>query len=161
VLIDYLLAETIELFISPPEHVPLPSEVSSELIGFVHGAFIARRDHPLFKKTSLKIADIFTYPFASARNSILRKKFSLNSSSFVCDNDSVLFELVETSDVICVSTLQSAAKWLESGRLTKLQPLDFHFEPSEVLVTQIRGRTMSPIAREVVQICRTCLAASS
>ena len=156
------MAETIEMFMSPPEHVTLPSEFSTELIGYVQGGFFARKDHPLTRiKKNFEIKDIFKYPYVLARESILHKRFAQNGNLFICENDAVLFELVETSDAICVSTLQSAAEWLKSDRLTQLQPLDFHFEQSEVLAVSIRGRTLSPMAREVIGICRKYLAHSS
>jgi len=154
VLARYLLTEAIEFFISVPENLGLPAEIETQRIGHVYGGFYVRTGHPLCGRRGLVMRDILAYPLANARQSSLRSRFDCDGGSIICDNYSLVYELMQISDTVCISTRRAAAGEVEAGRLALLEAEDYIFESSEVVVGHIAGRTMSPMANEVVDFCR-------
>jgi DNA-binding transcriptional LysR family regulator len=157
VLARYLVTEAIEFFVSVQEHVALPVGIETQHVGYVYGGFYVRSGHPLCARGKLKLRDIFAYPLASVRQSTLHQRCGLHAGSFVCDNFTLIHELVRMSDVVGISTRRTAAGEIAAGRLTLLEAEDFTFQPSEVVVGRIAGRAMSPVASEIVQYCRNWL----
>jgi len=157
-LVDYLKSEAIEMFISPQEHVVLPAETETRVIGIARGGFYVRSGHPLCAGPKLTLAEIFEYPLVSARQSDLLSQVERHAGTIVCDNYALIHQILQDSDAVCIATQHSAASEIAAGRLTLLAPEDFSFQPSPVVVAKIAGRTISPVAREVVDYCEKWLA---
>lgn len=158
VLVTYLMTEAIELFVSPPEHVDLPGDVETREIGTIQGGFYVRAGHPLSGRKDVTIEEIMQYPLTTARQTTLPELVARNAGTFVCDNYAVVFDLLRESNAVCITARRSIAKEVEAGEMTMLKPSDLELQPSPVVVATIRGRSMSPMASEIVEFCREWLA---
>ena len=159
-LVRYLMTEAIEIFISAPEHVELPAAIQTRVIGHFQGGFYVRAGHPLLSRSKPTLQETLQYPLASARPTSLLPLAGRKTAMIVCDNYTLVHELVRMSDAVCISTRRTAEQEVEAGTLALLTPVDFRFEPSEVVVARIAGRTMSPLAEQVVDYCSQWLAAT-
>lgn len=165
VLVQALIDDEIELLLGPGP-LDFPSEIEAKSIGGrVSAAFIVRASHPLSRVDGLELEDILRYPLACSVEIPWAQREGLPAAAFVCDNFHIIREMIADSDLIWVCPRHFVSAQVDSGLLSVLKvkssPLtndDSPFAVSEVLVGRLRGRTMSPLAAEVVAFCEAYFA---
>lgn len=164
ILIDALLADEIELFIGPGP-IAFPSEIELHNIGDQSAAFVVRANHPLLKQGKVQLDDVLNYPLGCSVEISWAERLGVPSGAFICDNFHIIREITVDTDVIWICPPHFVASELLSGILyaldVPLSPLNDPVSPFatiEVYVAKLRGRSMSPIAEEVIDYCRRSFA---
>lgn len=160
ILIDALLADEIELFIGPGP-IAFPNEIECQEIGRQSAAFVVRATHPLLQQERIRLDEVLDHPLGCSVEISWAERLGVPSGAFICDNLHIIREIVLDTDVVWVCPPAFVARELESGVLSLLEvpssPLTDPASPFAsiaVHVARLKGRSMSPLAEEVLDYCR-------
>ncbi len=156
-LLSDLLNGDLEMVFCDTGHIELGPEITVEPLGSVTLALIARAGHPLAAVPNLSLEDIGAYPIAHSeyqQATAFHARGPFSSGALFCDNYDILRQLVLTSDVLCISSLEMMAQGVEQGRLVRLSVAGLAPQRSEIAVLRLKAQECSPAARAVI----TCIA---
>jgi DNA-binding transcriptional LysR family regulator len=168
VLLGALLEDKIDLFVSPK--VPdMPSAIDYVEAGKMMAVFVVRSDHPLAARSPVKLSDVLEFPLAGpAQIPWANSDEGTPKGSFICENLQITMDVVFRSDLVWITDPGLIERELKAGRLKKLEvpnsPLTevgSDFAESKVIVGWLKGRTLTPLAEQIVTLCQTCLSRSS
>lgn len=162
VLIEALIEDEIELLVGPGP-IDLPAEIETHAIGgWLSAAFIVRASHPLAGAPEIELRDVLQFPLACSVEIPWARMDGIASGAFICDNFHIICEMVTDSDLVWVCPRHFVVKQVESGLLSALtvrnSPLsdeDSPFAVNDVIVGRLKGRTLSPLAAEVIAFCKS------
>jgi DNA-binding transcriptional LysR family regulator len=165
VLLEALLEDEIDLFIAPGI-ADMPREIETETVGAISAAFIVRPGHPLAAAADVGLDEVLDFPLAApAEIPWIAQDGGAPQGVFICSNTHVTQKIVLESDMVWISQTHTIANELRDGLLVELKvagsPLespDSPFAESEVVIGSLAGRTISPLANEVIRLCRECFA---
>lgn len=160
ILIDALLADEIELFIAPGP-IAFPGEIDVHEISYRSAAFVVRAAHPLLKYDQVQLDNVLDYPLGCSVEISWAERLGVPAGAFICDNFHIIREVVIDTDVIWVCPPHFVKDELENGTLVVLDvprsPLNDPASPFaaiSVYVARLKGRSMSPLAKEVAGFCQ-------
>jgi DNA-binding transcriptional LysR family regulator len=159
-LLKSLQSEEIEFFIAETRDIPVDGEIAVTPLTRQHGSLFCRSGHPLLTKEKPAIADVLACGFASMnmpRSLLPLFKNALELSAEMTlpvviesDNVGVLTEVVSNEDLIMLMSPEAVAREITTGRLCALVVEGFPDLFAEIGIVQLRGRSLSPAARLVV-----------
>lgn len=159
-LLPKLMDETIELLVSLDPMGKIPSEIEAQKIGVLDSAFCVRFGHPLANRGRLTIEDILNFPLACQEEPTPLLRYGHNLNVLVCDNYRVMYEFMLLNDAVCLCPRQIAALDIEASRLAMLDVVNWKSRQIPIFAGWHRGRTLSPIASQIVETSRTYFAAA-
>ncbi|MDB5873934.1 MAG: LysR family transcriptional regulator [Ramlibacter sp.] len=159
-LLDYVRNEEHDFFVGDTRDVLRDGPFAVRLIGRQAGGFYARGKHPLFKRATVKLADLVPYGIASGRlpieiNAFLLKLMGLGTEEKLpvaveCDDVHLLKCIALSTDTIIVSTDAIVAEEMAAKKIRPVLPADFPQAYSELGVVTLAGRTQSPVAQYAI-----------
>ena len=157
VLISLLNSDEIEFLIAENTFSPIHPEIEHQKIGSTEGVFFVRNGHPLLQQETIVPGDILSYPVACQEEpvSLLKRKPDLNV--LVCDNHSLMQEVALSSDAICIFPEQFS-KLHTQNKMKRLLIHGWKPRATPIIAGWVRGRRLSPIARQIVESIRTLFA---
>lgn len=157
-LMEDLLDGKIDLMISPRK-TPLPSfDLCSEDIGGFSNVLVARYSHPLFAQASIAEADLASFPLAAVASHPLRPVFRA-AGAFICENDSIIREVVLNSDAVWMASRQIVAADLARGSLRRLEIDGIPEMAVPVALIHLAARPPTALAQQLVDWAKAFLAA--
>lgn len=167
-LLELLLDESIELFVSHTHALSAQSRIIIEPIGHFQLGFFVRHNHPILRHPSLSIKLLHEYPLASHTFEDSRDYSEQATRHVLAEwprqltNDSILGlkSAMPYSDMILFTARCLVADEIGAGKLVPLatEPLDLlpHFQMG---IVRLAGRSLSPLAEHVTGLIRTYLSA--
>jgi len=155
ILMQELINNQIDLFVSPDYHDEVPPEIEIQRLGSVSVSLVVRAAHPLAGKREITFSDIANWPFATTTDA----RWPGDPGLFICDSYYVMREVVLESDVIWLCARQFAEKDIDEGRMVVLSVPDAPapLDPTPVVVGRLRGRSYSRFESEVIEFFETHL----
>jgi len=161
-LLNHLLNERIEFFISSVTNIAESSDITITRTGRNRGTFFCRRDHPLLKQHLPTLSDIKTYGIATARlppqvQTDLRAMLGFRTDenlpmALECDNLMVVRDVVLRTDALMFCLHASIREDIAAGNLVELPSLT----PTKVYthfgIVQLADRTMAPATALLMKI---------
>ena len=147
VLMQELVDNRIDLFISPDYRGAIFPEIEVRKIGSVATDLIVRVGHPLAGRKDLTFAELANWPFATPHDA----KWPGDPGLFICDNYHIMREIVLDSDLVWFCARQFAREQLDAGSmvtLTVLDPPDF-LDATPIVIGRLKGRNPAPIDGEL------------
>lgn len=126
-------------------------------------------DHPLARRRAVSVAEVVDYPLAvGSRGVTARQLFDLSCSvqglsyepAFVSNFSSVLLPLVRTPDIV-LSGYLTAVHLIENGTLVARPFVEAQMQQRRLQLLSLEGRTLSPLARALVQQLAAAIAGGS
>ena len=162
-LLERLLAEDIEFFVSDVRDIPHDPRVHIASIGRQHGHCYVRAKHPLAGRRCT-LAQAWKHGVASTRLPAQVKAAlgrlmglppgKLPTMAFECDDVALLRTLAMSSDTVLASTDAAVAADVAAGRLVRLSIRSWPPIASEMGIVSLAGRTPSPMALRAMQRLR-------
>lgn len=160
VLLESLLNETIEFFISYTKTLQSRTDIDIEPLGTLPLAFFVRRDHPLQEAGAAKTTgQIQQYPLVSHVLSDYHYNKKLGNESdliawpsrMLSENASILKTVTVETDAVLMTAHAVVAEELAEGKLVSLKskalgPKRF----TELGVVSLHNRSLSPLAKRVI-----------
>jgi DNA-binding transcriptional LysR family regulator len=156
-LVHQLLDDQIELIFANTWLIRDIPDLEITSIGTMNLAVIVRADHPLARRSQLRVEDLANFPQASAPVSNPGTTGE-RASIFTCENFHVLRDLVLETDCVWLASSIAVETDIAEGRLLALDVSNFRDSVSEVAMVHRRGRTLSPAALELTRHMRSLLA---
>lgn len=128
-----------------------------EALGAITTCALVRRNHPLALASYIDIAAALNYPTLCITD-LSDSRLNSNKGGVVCTDFSVLKNAALYSDGILIGYPNLVRPELNEGSLIELRIDKFEFERSEVGVVYRRGRTLSKLARSMIEDVRKTLA---
>ena len=150
VLVESLKSDLIEMFCCPAGYIEVPSDVEGEPLGSMTPVCVVRGGHPLAQRKKLKVADLASFPWASSVDPPISDSV-LNPVRFNCDNYHILLEAVLASEMVCICSKDFVADHLEVGTLCEIQVEGLPMPVTNLQLVKLRGRVLSPLAKDAVQ----------
>lgn len=154
-LLEALQADRIELFFFPESHVDPGADVEVDAIGTMRAACVVRAGHPLAGRRGLTVDDLASFPWAS---SVEPGDLGTRSVSppargrLTCDNYHVLRDAVMASDLVFICSTTFVARELAEGSLREIAVEGIPLPPTRLYMAKLRGRVISPLAREAARL---------
>jgi DNA-binding transcriptional LysR family regulator len=155
-LVKELLDDQIELVFGNSWTIRNIADIEITLIGTMKLAFVVRADHPLVRRSQIRIEDLAEFPQASAPRPDQGSP-SEQAGVFTCENFHVLRDVVLDTDCVWLASPVALRNDIIEGRLLTLDVLDLKNKVSEVAMVHRRGRTLSPAAVELTRQMRSLL----
>jgi DNA-binding transcriptional LysR family regulator len=159
-LLQNVRSEEHDFFVGDIRHTQDRPEFEVRRLGRLPGGLYVRAGHPLLARKSVVMADLVPFRLALGRvpdevKSILLKLMRLDPGSELpvaveCDDAAALKAVALSTDAVLAITPVAVQHELESGELALVVPKDLPAPGTEVGVTSLRGRTLSPIAEYAV-----------
>jgi DNA-binding transcriptional LysR family regulator len=158
-LLERLLAEDIEFFVSDVRDLPVDPAIDIRSVGRQPGTFYARRGHPL-AQCECTLAEVWSFGIAATRlpasvKSALAALLGLPAGEtptlgLECDDISLLRRVALETDTILASTDAAVRDEVGAGTLVRLQVKGLPQLYSRMGLVTLRNRTLSPSARRVI-----------
>ncbi len=159
-LLSYVRSEEHDFFIGDTRSVPRDGTFAVQLVGRPTGGFYARRDHPLLKRRTVRLADMVAYGLASGRlpeeiSTFLLKRMGLPPDARLpvaleCDDVHLMKRITLSTDIIMLGSDALLADEIADGSICRLPLLDLPPTYSELGIVSLAGRTHSPIAEYAI-----------
>jgi DNA-binding transcriptional LysR family regulator len=149
VLMQELLDNRIDMFISPDYRNAIFPEIEVRRIGSVSTDLIVRAGHPLADRKDLTFGEVAHWPFATPHDA----KWPGDPGLFICDNYHIMREIVLDSDLVWFCARQFVKDQLEDGKMVALTiqaPPDF-LGATPIFIGRLKGRKASLIENELEQ----------
>lgn len=157
-LLQQLLDDEIEMIFANSWKLDSASDVVTTAIGSIRLAVIVRAGHPLADRENIRPADLHAFPVATPVELSMGDR-SGDTGGFVCDNYHILRETVLGTDCTWLAAPSLLTDDLNTGRLVQLEVADMAHYRNDLYLIRRRDRTMSPVARAVIdsvrQICES------
>jgi len=150
-LMSNLVDEEIELLIAENGGMKIPEEIEYREVGHAAAGFFVRNGHPLENRTGLKVGDLMGYPLACQEDprSISGFKHNKNHNIIVCDCYNVMNDVMQSSDMVCIFPRQFLNN-KEERKISEILLDDWEPRKIPIIAGWLRGRILSPIARQVI-----------
>jgi DNA-binding transcriptional LysR family regulator len=136
------------------------ADLASQPLSAWQAYFFARPGHPLFARPELSLADVVAYPLVgTARLSSLLTAALLTARRDIdahrdvpeigCESHEMMRRIVSTTDHVLISALAVCARALDEAELVLLPVVDPRLQVT-FAVTRLQGRTLAPIAEELI-----------
>ncbi|WXL24555.1 LysR family transcriptional regulator [Ectopseudomonas mendocina] len=152
---DQLLDNALELFVADSRELLNDPRLNVEPLRPYRGVIFCRPEHPLLRKPTPTLNDLFDYPMASTQlpQEVRQHLQTITARdeplSIQCDNFMVLKTLVASSDVLSLAPWDVVAEDIQTGRLANLPlPEVMMGQSAYALITQA-GRSLSPAAQAI------------
>lgn len=155
-MLEDLLSDSIEMIIGNNWQLADVPGIDQEHLGTVPLAHVVRRQHPLLHREKVFAADLANYPLAGAVETQMRG-IAPTSGGFICENFSILKEVVERTDCVWFTSPAILKEELAAGRLCLLNVIDHELNSTDICVIRRRGRTRSPAAMALVKVAKAML----
>ncbi|MBG9387827.1 LysR family transcriptional regulator [Caenimonas aquaedulcis] len=129
-------------------------------LGLLSGGLYVRKGHPLRDRRSVSMADVAPYKLALGRlpeevQALLLRLMGRRPEeglpvALECDDTTALKAVALATDTVMVGTPAIVKAEVAAGRLHPLEVRDLPPQASEVGVSSLRGRSLSPIAEYAV-----------
>lgn len=156
-MLESLLNGSIEMIIGNNWRLADAPGIELEPIGLLALVHVARGQHPLSRKERICTADLANFPVAGAID-LQMKGVTPIGGAFICENFSILKEVVERTDCVWFTSPAFLSDELASGRFHLLDVVDHETSNTEICIIRRRGRSRSPAALIVAQEVRHLLA---
>lgn len=164
-LLERLLAEDIEFFVSDVRDLPADARIEVRSVGRQPGRFYARQGHPLAGR-SCRLAEAWQFGVAATKLPHSIKvalagllglpRGELASLALECDDVALLRTLAMATDTVLAATDASARSEVESGALVPLAIEGLPPMFSEMGIAVLANRTPSPMAQRAIEcVCET------
>ena len=136
------------------------ADLASRPLSARQAYFFARPGHPLLARLELSLADVVAYPLVgTARLSspltaaLLTARRDTDAHRDVpevaCESHEMMRRIVSTTDHVLISALAVSARALDEAELVLLPVVDPRLQVT-FAVTHLQGRTLTPIADELI-----------
>lgn len=142
-MLEALLEGKIELVIGNSWQLSLVPGVTEERLGTLPLAIVVRVGHPLAGAKDLSMRDLDRFPAARAFDYATSGQPG-SSGAFICENFSILRDVVLETDCTWLVSPAFIAEDLEQNRLVKLDVADLPTAETQTNLIYLRGRTRSP-----------------
>jgi len=161
-LLEQLRSEAIEFYVAVGGDRSPDPDLEVRGVGTLPGGGVfARPKHPLAQAKEIPAADILHYPLAVAgmerfldrsyRQILHLQQAAKLRVQLVCDSLHVLQRVAIHSDTLLISSRMSMAGLIADGQLVELSLADDHsYEPGEIEIISLKGRSLSPAAQLLV-----------
>jgi DNA-binding transcriptional LysR family regulator len=157
ILMRELRDDSIEMMFCASDHIPPSEEIVIEPMGVMTYGIFARAGHPMIPQGAVTLSELSAYPLVVETEHVF-PSFPTNNCALVCDNASILRDIVYASDALSFASFQVAADDLAAGRLVVIDVVDLPFSSIEVGMVRLAGRAMSPAAAAVAACVRKLFA---
>ena len=162
-LMERLRAEDIEFFIADTSSLPQDESILITPLDPQPGTFFVRCGHPLEKRVCT-VSEMWSYGVALTRlppqvSAGLAKVLGLPEGhslplALQCDDVHLLRDLALSTDTVVGLTFSSAKADVRAGRLKALNIQGLPHLQAQAGVVTMRGWTLSPMARQVIDVVR-------
>ena len=159
-LLEHVRSEEHDFFVGDIRHTQNHPEFDVRRLGRLAGGLYVRNGHPLRERKSVTMVDVAPYGLALGRlpdevQASLVKLMGRQPDeglpvALECDDASALKAVALATDAVLVATPVVVQKELSAGRLHPLKLRDLPAPGSEVGVSSLRARGLSPIAEYAV-----------
>jgi len=136
------------------------ADLTSRALATRQAYFFARPGHPLFATRAPSLADVAAYPLVGTVRLSLRLTAALLTArrdtdahrdipEVGCESHEMMRRIVSTTDHVLISALSINARALDDAELVLLPVVDPRLEVA-FAVTRLQGRTLTPIAEELI-----------
>jgi DNA-binding transcriptional LysR family regulator len=151
-LIAALTAGQVELCFIASGYLSALDHIGADVIGAVPIGVFARAGHPLLGKAGLHANDLRHFPFASSNAEFPgRRGEPPLIPSIVCDNYSLMKELILTSDTACLMSPLLLRDELREGKVGQLDVNLIGHTEFEVCAIRLVNRTTSASAQLLLE----------
>jgi DNA-binding transcriptional LysR family regulator len=160
-LLQRLREEDIEFFVAETRDLPVDPALKVRALRHEPGGFYVRADHPLARRRSITLEQVWTHGVASVRlpqpvRATLARLLGLAapadlSMALECDNVAVLKAVALDSDVVLAAPHAAVASEIADGALQALAVTGLPPLASTMGVVTLRGRTPSPMADLIIR----------
>lgn len=157
VLISLLNSEKIEFFIAESTFTEIPPEIEYQQISSTQAAFFVRDGHPLLGAETVLFEEVLDYTIACQEEPSPFFEYRPNLSILSCENYGILRRTALSSDVICILPRQ-LDRISREMRLNRLPIEDWTPRNIPIIAGWVRGRTLSPLAGQIVETARALFA---
>jgi DNA-binding transcriptional LysR family regulator len=157
---DSLLAEHIDFFVHSAGQFAADPRIDSAPLGELPLSLFVRAGHPLIRKRNLTRADLSGFPLTTGNTSKLLQSTPGNlparlRADFSCDDFLTLKRVVQRSDAIFLTSRAVVAEECRRGKIVELKQVRLgSMSPTNIVVTSLAGRNLSPTAALVIKILR-------
>jgi LysR family pca operon transcriptional activator len=152
-MLEALLEGEIELIVGNSWQLSLVPGVTDERLGVLQLAIVVRAGHPLAGVEGLTIVDLDRFPTAKAYD-YGTASHSSSAGAFICENFSVLRDVVLHTDCTWLVSPAFIKVELEEGRLVMLDVADLPTAETQISMVYLRGRTRSPVSLALAETIR-------
>jgi len=160
-LLQRLREEDIEFFVAETRDLPVDPALKVRALRHEPGGFYVRADHPLARRRSITLEQVWAHGVASVRLpqpvlSTLARLLGLAapadlSMALECDDVAVLKAVALDSDVVLAAPHAAVASEIADGALQALAVTGLPPLASTMGVVTLRGRTPSPMADLIIR----------
>lgn len=156
-MLESLLNDSIEIIIGNNWQLADAPGTELEPIGSLALVHVARGPHPLSRQERICIADLANFPVAGAFD-LQIKGVTPIGGAFICENFSILKEVVERTDCVWFTSPAYLRGELATGHFRVLDVVDHETASTEICIVRRRGRSRSPASLAVAKEVRDLLA---
>lgn len=162
-LLQRLKAEEIEFFVADTRELPPHAELEVQPLPSMRGGMFVRPGHPLAGQSPVRLAQLHTYGLAAVRlpasvRSTLSQTLGLADErqllALECDDVATLVQVTQNTDTVLAAVYPAVARELAAGTLQPLPVAKMPTIPSSTGVVWQQGRSLSPVARWLVERLR-------
>lgn len=162
-LLEALLRESIELFVSHIHKLDQHTNVVVEPVGSLKLGFFVRKAHPLADQKTITLDDLYDFPLASHTldesrgdyKQVTQKVLDGWPGLLTCENILVLKSAALTSSTILMTAFALIEEELNTGDLISLPTDPLGLSPyTELGIVHLADRSLSPLASHVVETIR-------
>lgn len=167
-LLASLENEEIELFVADTQNLGTEARLSITPLVRQTGPFVCRAGHPLLLQEAVTLRELLPYRFASlnmapAMLERFHSAFQLEAHeelpvAVFCNNMDILRQFISDNDVILITSHAAMSAEIAAGRLVPLHVVDSPPLYTDIGIVQLKGRTVSPAAKVVIQMLKNLLA---
>ena len=159
-LLVRLREEDIEFFVADTRDLPTDSSLDLRPLRREPGGFYVRAGHPLARRKSVALQQLWTYGVLSVRvpqgvRSVMADLLGLPSAAELslgveCDHVDLLKNVALGCDSVLAAPHEAVAQEVEAGRLHALEVMGLPPTAAEMGVVTLNGRTPSPMAKLIM-----------
>jgi DNA-binding transcriptional LysR family regulator len=159
-LVKRLLEEDIEFFVADTRDLPTNPSLQLRALRREPGGFYVRKGHPLAKRRTVTLEQMWAYGVASVRvpngvREVLAKLLGLGSGASLalaleCDDVELLKAVALDCDSVLAAPHRAVAAEVATSTLKPLVVVGLPALGSEMGVVTLRGRTPSPMAELIL-----------
>ena len=157
-LLQRLIAEDIEFFVSEVRDLPRDPRIAVHSLGRQHGRFYVRAGHPLAGH-ACTLARAWRFGVAATKlpdalRALLVRRLGLPGEGLAlaleCDDFALLRAIALSTDTVMAATDAAVRSDVRAGLLVEVTVKDFPDAYSEMGIVTLRDRTPSPMARRAM-----------
>ena len=131
--------------------------VAVERVGVLETGAFARSGHPLCAQHHVSVADVVEYPILSVTD-MANSRIDSKVGGMICSDTAILKEATLQCDGIWIACHSLVGPEIRAGSLQQIHIENLQFEQTEICVAYRQGRTLSHLARTMIDEVRAILA---